>query len=38
MIGQEIQWVERTALETLEFPAADKELIAMLSGTTDFEP
>jgi mutator protein MutT len=28
--GQEMRWVERAALDTLEFPAADAELISQL--------
>ena len=28
--GQEMRWVERAALDTLEFPAADAELISLL--------
>jgi 8-oxo-dGTP diphosphatase len=33
MIGQELRWVERAALASLEFPEADKELIAILTKT-----
>ena len=28
--GQEMQWIERAALDTLDFPAADAELISQL--------
>jgi mutator protein MutT len=31
MIGQEMRWVPRAELKSLEFPAADAELIRMLS-------
>ena len=31
-LGQEMQWVERTRLGTLQFPPADAELIALLTG------
>jgi mutator protein MutT len=34
VLGQEVRWVARTALSTLEFPPADDELIALLSGRT----
>ena len=30
MLGQEIQWVERRQLDSLQFPAADRDLIEML--------
>jgi 8-oxo-dGTP diphosphatase len=30
LLGQEIQWVARSALDTLTFPPADEELIARL--------
>jgi len=30
LLGQQIQWIARSALHTLEFPPADEELIAML--------
>lgn len=30
LLGQEMRWIERAALETLEFPPADAELIALL--------
>lgn len=30
MLGQQIQWIARSALDTLAFPPADEELIAML--------
>jgi 8-oxo-dGTP diphosphatase len=33
MIGQELQWVDRTALMSLEFPEADRKLIEILSET-----
>jgi 8-oxo-dGTP diphosphatase len=32
MLGQEILWVERAMLRTLEFPPADSELIKLLTG------
>ena len=32
MLGQEMRWVARADLPALEFPPADAELIAMLSG------
>ena len=31
-LGQEMRWVERDALETLEFPPADAELIRLLQA------
>ena len=31
-LGQEMQWVERSRLGTLQFPPADAELIALLTG------
>ena len=31
VLGQEVRWVPRTHLSTLEFPPADDELIALLS-------
>jgi mutator protein MutT len=34
VLGQEVRWVARSALSTLEFPPADDELIARLSGRT----
>ncbi len=34
VLGQEVRWVPRAALSTLEFPPADDELIALLSGRT----
>ena len=34
LIGQELQWIARTDLRTLEFPAADNELIAILCRTS----
>lgn len=30
LLGQEMRWVPRAELETLEFPEADRELIALL--------
>jgi mutator protein MutT len=30
-LGQEIRWVDRDALRTFDFPAADRELIARLA-------
>lgn len=32
-LGQEMRWVARHELATLEFPAADADLIRLLSGT-----
>lgn len=32
LLGQEIRWVARTALRSLDFPPADAELIRMLAG------
>jgi mutator protein MutT len=32
MLGQEMQWVRRQQLGTLEFPPADEELITVLTG------
>ena len=32
LLGQEMQWVARTDLRTLEFPEADARLIAILTG------
>jgi 8-oxo-dGTP diphosphatase len=32
LLGQEIRWVDRTELRTLDFPPADEELIRMLAG------
>lgn len=32
MLGQEIRWIERGELRTLEFPPADRELIDQLSS------
>jgi 8-oxo-dGTP diphosphatase len=32
MIGQEMRWVPRAALGSLEFPPADRELIRMLAN------
>jgi len=34
VLGQEVRWVSPTELSTLEFPPADDELIALLSGGT----
>jgi 8-oxo-dGTP diphosphatase len=31
LLGQEMRWVDRAALATLEFPPADRELIEMLT-------
>ncbi|MEO8482156.1 MAG: (deoxy)nucleoside triphosphate pyrophosphohydrolase [Acidobacteriota bacterium] len=31
LLGQDIQWIARSALHTLDFPPADAELIAMLA-------
>ena len=33
LLGQEIRWVHRSDLATLELPPADAELIALLRGT-----
>jgi len=35
MIGQEMRWVPRAELESLEFPPADAELIRMLVTSQD---
>jgi 8-oxo-dGTP diphosphatase len=35
LLGQQIQWVARAALDTLAFPPADKELIDMLARGSD---
>lgn len=32
LLGQEMRWVPRAELETLEFPEADRELIALLGS------
>ena len=32
ILGQEMRWVAREALATLDFPPADADLIAMLAG------
>ncbi|MEO8077667.1 MAG: (deoxy)nucleoside triphosphate pyrophosphohydrolase [Acidobacteriota bacterium] len=32
LLGQEMRWVQRAELESLEFPPADEELIGILSG------
>jgi mutator protein MutT len=32
LLGQEMRWVPRSELRALEFPPADAELIAMLTG------
>jgi len=32
LLGQEMRWVLRAELETLEFPEADRELIALLGS------
>jgi mutator protein MutT len=34
LLGQHIRWIEREALDTLEFPPADAELIEKLKRTT----
>lgn len=34
LLGQEIRWVERRELPTLEFPPADRELVARLAKTS----
>ena len=33
LIGQEMQWIAREDLRTLEFPPADDQLIDLLAGT-----
>lgn len=33
MLGQEIRWVRRAELHDLEFPPADREVIALLTGS-----
>ena len=33
LLGQEMRWVERADLRTLDFPPADEELIARLGAT-----
>ena len=33
MLGQEMRWVGREELRTLDFPEADRELINLLSGS-----
>lgn len=35
VLGQEIRWVERRELSALDFPPADRELIALLSEAGD---
>jgi mutator protein MutT len=35
LLGQEVRWVPRGELHTLEFPEADRELIERLRGGTD---
>ena len=35
LLGQEMNWVPRDALHTLEFPAADRELIERLRSGSD---
>ena len=35
VLGQQIRWVERRELATLEFPPADRELIELLSEPGD---
>jgi 8-oxo-dGTP diphosphatase len=37
-LGQEMRWVARHDLATLELPPADAELIRLLSGTADDQP
>ena len=32
LLGQQIRWIERRELRTLEFPPADRELIEMLAA------
>ena len=33
ILGQEMRWVQRAELQTLEFPEADRELIALLGSS-----
>jgi 8-oxo-dGTP diphosphatase len=35
LLGQEMQWVERRELKSMRFPAADAELIELLSASVD---
>ena len=35
LLGQQMQWVAKGALDTREFPPADRELIAKINGETD---
>jgi mutator protein MutT len=37
-LGQAMQWVARTALTTLDFPAADRALVELLSTSTSAPP
>ncbi len=37
-LGQEIRWVDRNTLRTLEFPAADRELIERLATSPTPRP
>jgi len=34
LLGQDMQWAKRSALASLEFPPADKELIRLLTSTS----
>src|SRR5689334_9888039 len=34
LLGQDMRWVQRSALTSLQFPPADDELIARLTGST----
>ena len=38
VLGQEMQWVERSHLDTLDFPPADAELIAFLKARRERRP
>jgi len=38
LLGQEIRWVARDALRSLEFPAADRELVELLATSTARRP
>jgi mutator protein MutT len=37
-LGQEMRWVERAQLSTMELPPADAELIRLLTGSLDQPP
>jgi mutator protein MutT len=38
VLGQQMRWIDRRELASLEFPPADAELIRRLSGTQSLEP